>query len=197
MVVDLFLVYQFVRRLATPFEKWDAFKLGVIDKNGNILIKKKERDAKQKKAWGVFDVMVRNMKRLLAKLPGGSSKLASYAAALFLIKEYKHFSDDSLLNEDISDEQMKESLLVFNDRYVNYIKEDANVKALNEEVETLFEHINTKPELEEEPAANSVGAGGIAGMDAGHMSKAAQAKWTKSNKSKKKKLRDIMGAPTK
>lgn len=197
MVVDLFLVYQFVRRLATPFEKWDAFKLGVIDKNGNILIKKKERDAKQKKAWGVFDVMVRNMKRLLAKLPGGSSKLASYAAALFLIKEYKHFSDDSLLNEDITDEQMKESLLVFNDRYVNYIKEDANVKALNEEVETLFEHINTKPELEEEPAANSVGAGGIAGMDAGHMSKAAQAKWTKSNKSKKKKLRDIMGAPTK
>ena len=163
----------------------------------NILIKKKDRDAKQKKAWGVFDVMVRNMKRLLAKLPGGSSKLASYAAALFLIKEYKHFSDDSLLNEDISDEQMKESLLVFNDRYVNYIKEDANVKALNEEVETLFEHINTKPELEEEPAANSVGAGGIAGMDAGHMSKAAQAKWTKSNKSKKKKLRDIMGAPTK
>jgi hypothetical protein len=197
MVVDLFLVYQFVRRLATPFEKWDAFKLGVIDKNGNILIKKKERDAKQKKAWGVFDVMVRNMKRLLAKLPGGSSKLASYAAALFLIKEYKHFSDDSLLNEDITDEQLKESLLVFNDRYVNYIKEDANVKALNEEVETLFEHINTKPELEEEPAANSVGAGGIAGMDAGHMSKAAQAKWTKSNKSKKKKLRDIMGAPTK
>jgi hypothetical protein len=196
MVVDLFLVYQFVRRLATPFENWDAFKIGVIDKDGNILVKKKDRDAKQKKAWGVFDVMVRNMKRLMAKIPGGSSKLASYAAALFLIKEYKHFTDESLLTEDLTDEQIKESLLVFNDRYVNYIKEDINVKALNEEVETLFEHINTKPELEETPA-NSVSGGGIAGMDAGHMSKAAQAKWTKSNKSKKKKLRDIMGAPTK
>jgi len=196
MVVDLFLVYQFVRRLATPFEKWDAFKLGVIDKDGNVLVKKKDRDAKQKKAFAVFDVMVRNMKRLLAKLPGGSSKLASYAAALFLIKEYKHFSDDSLLTEDLTDEQLKESLLLFNDRYVNYIKEDANVKALNEEIETLFEHINTKPEIEEAPA-NSVSGGGIAGMDAGHMSKAAQAKWVKSNKSKKKKLRDIMGAPTK
>lgn len=196
MVVDLFLVYQFVRRLATPFEKWDAFKLGVIDKNGNVLVKKKDRDAKQKKAFAVFDVMVRNMKRLLAKLPGGSSKLASYAAALFLIKEYKHFSDDSLLTEDLTDEQLKESLLLFNDRYVNYIKEDANVKALNEEIETLFEHVNTKPEIEEAPA-NSVSGGGIAGMDAGHMSKAAQAKWVKSNKSKKKKLRDIMGAPTK
>ena len=196
MVVDLFLVYQFVRRLATPFEKWDAYKLGVIDDKGNVLVKKKDRDAKQKKAFAVFDVMVRNMKRLLAKLPGGSSKLASYAAALFLIKEYKHFSDDSLLTEDLTDEQLKESLLLFNDRYVNYIKEDANVKALNEEVETLFEHINTKPEIEEAPA-NVVSGGGIAGMDAGHMSKAAQAKWVKSNKSKKKKLRDIMGAPTK
>jgi hypothetical protein len=35
-------------------------------------------------------------------------------------------------------------------------------------------------------------------MDAGHMSKAGQKKWTKSNKSdKKKNLRDIMGVPTK
>lgn len=198
MVVDLFLVYQFVRRLATPFNKWDAFKLDVIDADGNVLIKKKDRDAKQKKAFGVFDVMVRNMKKLLAKVPGGGSKLASYAAALFLIKEYNHFSDESLLTEDLTDEQLKESLLLFNDRYVNYIKEDVDVKALNEEVESFFESINTKPELEEEPAANSVGAGGIAGMDAGHMSKAAQKKWTSGNKSdKKKRLRDIMGAPTK
>ena len=198
MVVDLFLVYQFVRRLATPFTKWDAYKQGIIDDKGNVLIKKKDRDPQQKKAFGVFDVMVRNMKRLLAKVPGGGSKIASYAAALFLIKEYNHFSDDSLLTEDLTDEQLKESLLLFNDRYVNYIKEDADVKALNEEVETLFEKINTKPELEEEPAANSVGAGGIAGMDAGHMSKQAQKKWTNSNKSsKKKRLRDVMGAPTK
>lgn len=55
--------------------------------------------------------------------------------------------------------------------------------------------INTKPELEEEPA-NNVGSGNIAGMDGGHMSKAGQKKWTSSNKSnKKKRLRDIMGVP--
>jgi len=41
MIVDLFLVYQFIRRLATPFIKWDAFKEGVIDKDGKVLIKKK------------------------------------------------------------------------------------------------------------------------------------------------------------
>ena len=213
MIVDLFLVYQFIRRLATPFNKWDAFKQGIIDDKGQILIEKKDRDATQKKAFGVFDVMVTNIKKLLAKVPGGGSKLASYAAALFLIKEYNAFSDESILNEDLTDEQLEESLLLFNDRYVNYIKENADVKALNEEIKeaakkrtfvakkdlsSFRKKINTKPSLEEEPAANSVGAGGIAGMDAGHMSKAAQKKWTSGNKSdKKKRLRDVIGVPTK
>ena len=243
MVVDLFLVYQFIRRLATPFNKWKAYEAGVIDADGKILVKKKDRDSKQKKAWGIFDRMIANLKKLLAKVPGGSSKFASYAAALFLIKEYKAFTDESLLNEDITDEQLEESLLLFNDRYVNYIKENADVKALNEEIKEAFgrarlkqnlakqghdvdkvhsqnvkdadaakkrantakkdlssfrKKINTKPSLEEEPAANSVGAGGIAGMDAGHMSKAAQKKWTSGNKSdKKKRLRDVIGVPTK
>ena len=183
MIVDLFLVYQFIRRLAAPFESWDAYKQGVIDKDGKVLVKKKDRNPEQKKAWGTFDVMVANLKKLLAKVPGGSSKIASYAAALYLIKEWNHFSEDSLLTEDITEEQLEESLLLFNDRYVNYILIGENVNS----------KINIKPELEEEPA-NNVGSGNIAGMDAGHMSKAAQKKWTSSNKtSKKKRLRDIMG----
>jgi|TARA_B110000977_G_scaffold7287_1_gene9992 hypothetical protein len=194
MFVDLFLVYQFVRRLATPFEKWDAFKEGVIDKSGTVLIKKKERTSKQKKAFGLFDVMVMNLKKLLAKAPGGSSKIASYAAALFLIKEYKVFTDESMLTEDLTEEQLEESLSIFNDRYVNYTMLAENVNLfieLNEKKSV----INTKPELEEEPT-NNVSGGNVAGMDAGHMSKAGQKKWTSKNKStNKKRLRDIMGVP--
>jgi len=194
MFVDLFLVYQFVRRLATPFEKWDAFKEGVIDKSGTVLIKKKERTSKQKKAFGLFDVMVMNLKKLLAKAPGGSSKIASYAAALFLIKEYKVFTDESMLTEDLTEEQLEESLSVFNDRYVNYtmLAENVNLFIQLDEKESV---INTKPELEEEPT-NNVSDGNVAGMDAGHMSKAGQKKWTSKNKStNKKRLRDIMGVP--
>lgn len=194
MFVDLFLVYQFVRRLATPFEKWDAFKEGVIDKSGTVLIKKKERTSKQKKAFGLFDVMVMNLKKLLAKAPGGSSKIASYAAALFLIKEYKVFTDESMLTEDLTEEQLEESLSIFNDRYVNYtmLAENVNLFIQLDEKESV---INTKPELEEEPT-NNVSDGNVAGMDAGHMSKAGQKKWTSKNKStNKKRLRDIMGVP--
>ena len=32
--IDLFVTYRFIKLLVTPFEKTDAFKLGIIDKNG-------------------------------------------------------------------------------------------------------------------------------------------------------------------
>ena len=34
MIVDLFLVFQFIKRLSTPFKEWDAYKLGIIDETG-------------------------------------------------------------------------------------------------------------------------------------------------------------------
>lgn len=86
-VVDAFLVYQFVRRLATPFNKWEAFKTGVIDDKGKIITPPKERTAEQKKSFKLYDVMLLNMKKLLAKIPGGSSRIATFAAALWLLNE--------------------------------------------------------------------------------------------------------------
>jgi|SaaInlV_120m_DNA_3_1039746.scaffolds.fasta_scaffold00752_4 hypothetical protein len=139
MVVDLFLVYQFIRRLATPFNKWDAYKEGIIDDKGKVLIKKKDfTNSRQRKAWGIFDVMIANLKKILGKVPGGQSRLASYAAALFLIKEYKAFTDESMLTEDLTEEDLEESLLLFNDRYVNYITEERDVNSLNEKFELFL-----------------------------------------------------------
>lgn len=151
MIVDLFLVYQFIRRLVTPFTEWDAYKLGIIDDKGNVLIKKKNfTKAEQSKAFGVFDRLVLNLKKLLAKVPGGSSRLASYAAALWLIKEHNYFTNESLLTEETTDEDIEKSLAEFYDRWVYYIISEANV--------------NRK--LEEVPA-NSVGGGAIAGLGVG------------------------------
>ena len=131
MVVDLFLVYQFIRRLATPFEKWEAYKLGIIDEKGKVLIKRKDFTRRaQRQAWGIFDIMIANLKKLLAKVPGGQTRLASYAAALFLIREWNHFSKDSLLTEDLSEEDLEESLNLFYEGYLNYITEESDVKAL-------------------------------------------------------------------
>ena len=134
MVVDLFMVYQFIRRLATPFEKWPAYKEGIIDKDGKVLIKSKDLNTKkQRAAWRIFDRMIANLKKLLAKVPGGSSKLASYAAALFLIREYKAFTDeDMFLNEDMTDDQLDESLELFSSSYNYYTTLAENVNRKNE-----------------------------------------------------------------
>tara|TARA_B100001778_G_scaffold52674_1_gene39815 strand:+ start:1392 stop:1889 length:498 start_codon:yes stop_codon:yes gene_type:complete len=101
--VDIFMVYQFLKRLAMPFTRWDAYKQGVIDKDGNILIPKNKRDFKQNQSLKVFDVMILKLKRLLGKVPLGKSKIASYAAALWLIREYDETkSEEQVLSEDVN-----------------------------------------------------------------------------------------------
>jgi hypothetical protein len=84
--VDLILIYQFLKRLTTPFNKTDAYELGLIDEKGKRTDKKIETK-EEENAYGYFDRLVFNIKRLIEKVPGGSSRLGSYAAALFLIKE--------------------------------------------------------------------------------------------------------------
>jgi len=121
VIVDLFLVYQFVRRLATPFDKWEAYKLGIIDEKGKVLIKRKNFTMKkQEDAWGRFDILVANIKKLLGKVPGGSSRIASYAAALYLIKEHKAFTEGSTLTESMSDEDLEAIANNFYNRYDYY-----------------------------------------------------------------------------
>ena len=143
-VIDIFMVYQFLKRLATPFEKWDAYKAGVIDKQGNIIMKKRDRSTlEQKKSFKIFDLMILKLKKLLGKVPGGKTKLASYAAALWLIKEdWESKTEEQLLSEDIEDEFMR------------YMKDARNRKF------QMFMHRISN----EEAPANSAGGGQIAGM---------------------------------
>jgi hypothetical protein len=192
MIIDLFLVYSFIRRLATPFKEWEAYKLGIIDEDGNVLKKRKDLlTIKERDAFGVFDVMILNLKKLLAKVPGGSSRIASYAAALYLIREWNHFSDSSILTEETSDEEILESLDSFYDRYVNYIYEmnDVNQKS---ELDRLFE----QKVLEDAPTVNA-GSGNIAGIGVGPQGEPGLTK-KQSDRYKRrnlpgKRLRDILG----
>lgn len=99
-LVDLYLVYQFIVRLVTPFDQWDAYKLGIIDKDG--MVKKKRATLsteEEKKAWGYFDILAANVKKLINKLPGGESKLITYAAAGLLLKEQARL--ESMDEDDI------------------------------------------------------------------------------------------------
>ena len=93
-ITDRFYALRFLRLLTTPWDKTNAFKAGIIDANGKVLKKAKGKD---KKVYNIFHKLVFNLKRLLNKVPGvGTTKLASYAAALFLIKEHTNLEDEHL-----------------------------------------------------------------------------------------------------
>ena len=95
---DLFYAFRFLKLLVTPFEKTKAFELGIIDKDGVVLKKGAERSTpEEKSAYTVFHRLVFNLKRIMAKAPGGKSVVARYGAALFLIKEHTGMSEKKLL----------------------------------------------------------------------------------------------------
>lgn len=96
-IVDTFLIYQFIKRLVKPFYRWKAYKLGVIDTNGEIIVPKDERTPMQRRSLGRFDLLILNIKKILAKIPGGSTRLGTFAAALYLIKEDRVPDENTLI----------------------------------------------------------------------------------------------------
>lgn len=93
---DLFYTFRFIKMLTTPFNETDAYKLGIIDERGNRIKSQPLNNAELKSAYTTFHRLVFNIKKLLEKIPMGKSKLASYAAALFLLKEKYDISDKNL-----------------------------------------------------------------------------------------------------
>lgn len=93
---DLAYTFRFIRMLVLDWKSWDAYKEGLIDEDGKrIKGIKIDSDAKRN-AYTPFIRLCANIKRLLSKIPGGGSKLGSFAAALFLIKEKYSLSDNHL-----------------------------------------------------------------------------------------------------
>jgi|TARA_B110000263_G_scaffold165852_1_gene144387 hypothetical protein len=95
--VDLFITYKFVRLLTTQWNKTEAFDAGVIDDKGKLLVKTSAQSSAQKKTYTVFHKLVFNIKRILEKVPFGKSRIASYAAALYLLKEETGMEEADIL----------------------------------------------------------------------------------------------------
>lgn len=98
-MVDTVIVFRILKKLTTPWEKTAAYKSGLIDRKGAIIVPKAERTPAQKKAFTNLDRLVFNLKRLLQKVPGGGSQLASYVAALALLKEHVEEESNKLTSE--------------------------------------------------------------------------------------------------
>ena len=84
---DLAYTFRFIRLMAMDWKSWDAYKLGIIDENGKRQRSVKLDSDEKKSAYTPFIRLAANLKRLVSAVPGGGSKLGSFASALFLIKE--------------------------------------------------------------------------------------------------------------
>jgi hypothetical protein len=108
-LIDTLITYRIVKLLVTPFEKQEAFKQGIIDKDGKVL--KKNRDLKtekEKKAYTYLHRFVFNLKRILKRV-GLGSKLGSFAVALaLLLKENKEYEQHKTLIESAVITYLKE-----------------------------------------------------------------------------------------
>ena len=115
--IDTVIVFRILKLLTTPWEDQAAYKEGLIDIKGKRLKKEKVNTADRKNAYTFLHRLVFNLKRLIEFLPGGKSRLGSYAAALFLIKEhceisgtkldkevFKHLKETGLLEDNLLEE---------------------------------------------------------------------------------------------
>jgi hypothetical protein len=115
--IDLFVTYRFIKLLVTPFEKTDAYRLGIIDADGKRILEPGTtnkpttlRTVEEKSAYTVLHKLVFNIKKIFGKVPGLRTKLGTYAAALFLLKD--------TFKESVDDPD------VFEKEFMKYLKEE-------------------------------------------------------------------------
>lgn len=95
--IDVYYTYRFLRLLTMDWKDTDAHKLGIIDEKGVPLKKPSQlMNSEEKDAYTVFHRLVFNIKRIIESLPFGKSKIATFAAALYLLKEQTKMTDDDI-----------------------------------------------------------------------------------------------------
>ena len=127
--IDLIITYRVVKLLVTPFNKFKAYELGIIDDEGKVLRKFKTIKGSERKHYTMLHRFVFNLKRILKKV-GLGSRLGSFAVALAL-----------LIKEDKSYIQHKDAI---ESAVITYLKEENLYDMLLNEVREI-------PEIPEQP----------------------------------------------
>lgn len=149
--VDSVIAYRILRLLVTPFEATDAFALGIIDAKGKELKKMSQLNTvEERDAYSILHRMIFRIKRIIEKVPVESKKIATYAAALSLIKEHYNSKQEPLNLES-------KFLDSINKTHIDEIMV----------CEQFFSKTNTKTfkqYMEDAPANNAAATPGIAGF---------------------------------
>ena len=132
-IVDTLIVFRILKLLTTKWENFKAYKLGIIDKNGNRIKSKDVETSEEKDSFDLLHRLVFNLKRIITKVPFGKTVFASYAIALLLLKEntelgedqmeelcekfYRHLKDENLLVTEMLTEALEVGEIEINHVY--------------------------------------------------------------------------------
>jgi hypothetical protein len=88
-VIDALIAYRVLKLLVTPFNRTKAFKFGIIDDKGKVLIKSKDlpNSGPKREAYTLLIRFVFNLKKLLGKVGIRGPLGSSVAAAIAFFKE--------------------------------------------------------------------------------------------------------------
>lgn len=95
-LIDYFIIYHLAKKFITPFKKWEAYRLGIIDEKGKRT-KKKVESTEEKNAYTLLDRMIRKIRVFV----GDRWFLKLTLAYLLLKEDYEFPKYKRLLNEDI------------------------------------------------------------------------------------------------
>jgi|GEM_PF-1393818 len=140
-IVDNAIAIRIVYLLQLPFTDFDAYELGVIDKDGNVLKPVSDMTDKEKNSCTLLHRLIFRIKRLLAKLPGGDSRLKSLVASFLLMRECLENG-----NDDITEEKILQLSELLTDDEISLYEEIASTAVAN------VQGLNSEPIVRKKPA---------------------------------------------
>ena len=163
-VVDALIAYRLLKLLVTPFNKTKAYKMGIIDDKGKVLIKKRDfareiPSNKRSEAINSYTLLIRfvfNLKRLLSKVGVRGPLGSAAAAAIAFFREenqynpeiekqvYKHLKEQGFefdVNEDYGEPISHGKYIVNKDVYGlegDIVINKGEAIDFNEDVQTIM-----------------------------------------------------------
>lgn len=150
--IDTTIALRILRLLTTPFEKTDAYRLGIIDERGRELKRLTDLHTQaERDAYTILHRMIFRLKKIIQRVPTENKRFSTYAAALSLVREHYTNQKEPIdleaqflakMQEDLHEEEEFVRQVLVEDRYI----------------------LSLKHFREEAPANNAVSTPGMAGL---------------------------------
>lgn len=138
-IVSTAALYIILKKLMTPFEQWDAYKLNIIDKDGNRL--RYPITSKERAAWDTLSIFCCNFKKVIQKFIGKSNWVTNLTMAYLLKDNIDYFYIKH--NQEILHEQYLFDFTLTKQNQINQLiksieSKHGKEKVTEENIEMLF-----------------------------------------------------------